>query len=166
MMMRRLFAAFVVAGVSLVSAAAVQAGSPPVTFTNTFTDTETFTDVVLCREDLGAYTVTVNVRGVFHVTAAAIDEEDNFVPPYHVTRTVTGTVVLVPSDGTGPTFTGRFIDRGGESEMITHSTGTQMFSVRVMGSDGSRASLHLLSHYTINANGVEFGFEKPRCKTS
>jgi hypothetical protein len=35
-----------------------------------------------------------------------------------------------------------------------------------MGSDGSRASLHLLSHYTINANGVEFGFEKPRCKTS
>jgi len=71
----------------------------------------------------------------------------------------TGTVVAVPGDGSGPTFT----DRTGESEMITHSTGTTTFSVRGTMSDGSRVSFHLVGHYTINALGVEFGFEKPRC---
>jgi hypothetical protein len=162
-MMRRLLAAIVLAGVTLIAATAVQAGSPPVTFTDTFTATETFQDVVPCRPELGAYTVTINGRGVFHVTAAAIDEEGNFVAPYHVTGTVTGTFVWVPSDGTGPTFTGRFTNRFGESEMITHSTGTMTFSVRGTGSDGSRVSFHVVDHYTINALGVEFGFEKPSC---
>ena len=101
---------------------------------------------------------------MFHVTAAAIDEEDNFVAPYHVTNTVTGTVVAVPSGGTGPTtFTGRFTQRMGESEMITHSTGTMTFSVRGTLSDGTRVSFHVVGHYTINALGVEFGFEKPSC---
>lgn len=162
-MMRRLFAAFVLAGVALVAATAVQAGSPPVTFTDTFTGTDTFPDVVPCRPELGAYTVTINSRGMFHVTAAAIDEEGNFVAPYHVAGTFTGTFVWVPSDGTGPTFTGRFTTRVGESEMITHSTGTMTFSVRGIGSDGSRVSFHVVGHYTINALGVEFGFEKPSC---
>ena len=45
---------------------------------------------------------------MFHVTAAAIDEEGNFVAPYQVASTFTGTFVWVSSDGTGPTFTGRF----------------------------------------------------------
>jgi hypothetical protein len=147
----------------VIATAAAQAGSPPVTFTDTFTDTDTFPDVVPCQEELGAYTVTVNVRGVFHFTAAGIDEEDNLVAPYHVTGTVTGSFVGVPSDGTGPTFTGRFTDRFGESEMITHSTGTMTFSVRGTGSDGSRISFHAVGHYTINALGVEFGFEKVSC---
>jgi hypothetical protein len=47
--------------------------------------------------------------------------------------------------------------------MITHSTGTQTFSVRLSGSDGSRISFHEVAHYTINALGVEFGFDKPSC---
>jgi hypothetical protein len=149
--------------VGLVATTAAQAGSPPVTFTDTFQETDTFTDIVPCRESLGAYDITTSVRGVFHVTAAAIDEDENFVPPYHVTGTSTGTVVAVPSDGTGPTFTGRFTQWFGESEMITHSTGTQTFSVRLSGSDGSRISFHEVAHYTINALGVEFGFEKPSC---
>lgn len=116
-----------------------------------------------CRESLGLYTITISVHGVFHVTAAGIDEEDNFVPPYHVATTATGTVVAVPSDGTGPTLTGRFVERQGETEMITHSTGTSMFTVRVTGSDESRSRFHLVTHYTINALGVEFGFEKASC---
>jgi hypothetical protein len=162
-MTRRLLTAVVLAAVTLVAATGVQAGSPPVTFTDTFTGTDTFPDVVICREDLGAYTVTLNFRGVFHVTAAGIDEDDNFVAPFHFHSTITGTVSAVPSDGTGPTFTGRFNDRTGQNEMITHSTGTEVFSVRVTGSDGSRASFHSVAHFTINANGVEFAFEKPRC---
>ena len=161
--MRRLITLLLLSGATLIAATGVQAGSPPVTVTQTEAFTETFQDVVPCREDLGAYTVTINARGMFHVTAAGIEEDGDFIPPYHFTSTVTGTVIAVPSDGTGPTFTGRFVDRLGETEMITHSTGTTMFTVRVTGSDGSRVSFHLVTHYTINANGVEFGFEKPRC---
>ncbi len=116
-----------------------------------------------CQEELGAYNVTADVNGVFHVTAAGIDEDDNFIAPYHVTNLVTGTFSAVPSDGTGPTFTGRFTTRQGETEMITHSTGTTTFSVRGTGSDGSEVSFHIVAHYTINAQGVEFFFEKPRC---
>ena len=161
--MRRLITSLVLIGATLIAATAVHAGSPPVTFTETQAFTETFPDVVPCREDLGAYTITVTARGVFHVTAADIEEDGDLVPPYRVNGGATGSVVAVPSDGTGPTFTGRFTDRFGETEKITHSTGTSVFSVRLTGSDGSRVSFHLVSHYTINANGVEFGFEKPRC---
>jgi hypothetical protein len=141
-----------------------QASSPPVTITETFTQTETFTDVVPCQESLGAYNITLTERVVFHVTAAAIDEEGNFVAPYHVTGTVTGTFVAVPSDGTGPTFTGHFTQRfPGESENINNSTGTITLSIHGQGSDGSRISFHAVSHYQINALGVEAGFDKPNC---
>jgi len=162
-MIRRLITAVVLVGVTLIAATAVQAGSPPATFTDTFNETVTMPFMVPCRESLGLYDFTVSRRGVFHVTAAAIDEEGNFVPPYHRTITGTGTFVAVPSDGTGPTFTGRYTEREGESEMITHSTGTLTFSVRATGSDGSQIRFHLVTHYTINALGIEFGFEKPRC---
>jgi hypothetical protein len=162
--LRRFLAAILLLGVCLVATTAAQAASPPVTFTDTFTDTETFTDVVPCREALGAYDVTITARGVFHVTAAGIDEEDNPIPPYHFTGTITGTFVAVPSDGTGPTFSGRFTQRfAGETEMITHSTGTITFSLHGTGSDGSRISFHAVSHYTISATGVEFGFDKASC---
>jgi hypothetical protein len=161
--LRRFLTVLFLFGVSLVAITAAQAGSPPVTFTDTFTETDTFTDIVPCQENLGPYDITTNARGVFHVTAAGIDEEENFIPPYHVTGTVTGTFVAVPSDGTGPTFTGRFTDRFGETEMITHSTGTTTFFVQGRSSDGSRVSFHLVTHYTITGTGVEFGFEKPSC---
>jgi hypothetical protein len=161
--LRRLLSALLVLSATFLAATGAQAGSPPVTFTDTFTETDTFTDIVPCQPSLGAYEITTNARGVFHVTAAGIDEEDNFIPPYHVTGTVTGTFAAVPSDGTGPTFTGRFTNWFGETEMVTHSTGTTTFSVRGRGSDGSRVSFHLVTHYTITAQGVEFGFEKPSC---
>ena len=162
--MRRFLIALMLLGAGLVATTAAQAASPPVTFTDTFTDTETFTDVVPCRESLGAYEVTITARGVFHVTAAGIDEEDNFIPPYHATGTITGTFVAAPSDGTGPTFSGHFTQRfAGETEMITHSTGTVTFLLHGTGSDGSRISYHAVFHYTISATGVEFGFEKASC---
>jgi hypothetical protein len=162
--MRRFLIALMLLGAGLVATTAAQAASPPVTFTDTFTDTETFTDVVPCRESLGAYEITITARGVFHVTAAGIDEEDNFIPPYHATGTITGTFVAAPSDGTGPTFSGHFTQRfAGETEMITHSTGTVTFLLHGTGSDGSRISFHAVFHYTISATGVEFGFEKASC---
>lgn len=84
--MRRLLTALVLVVAGLGIVASGQASSPPVTCTDTFADTDTFTDVVPCRESLGAYDITVLERGVFHVTAAGIDAEDNPVPPYHRDR--------------------------------------------------------------------------------
>ena len=160
----RVGAVVALAAVAMLGGTGTAAAAPPTTFTDTFTDTETFTDVVPCREDLGAYDVTITARGVFHVTAAGFDEEDNPIPPYHFTGTITGTFVAVPSDGTGPTFSGRFTQRfAGETEMITHSTGTITFILHGTGSDGSRISFHAVSHYQISATGVEVGFEKASC---
>ena len=161
--MRGLITAVVLGGATLFAAAAVHAGSPPVVVTETQTITETFEGFVSCREDLGLYTITITARAVFHVTAAGIEDDGDFIAPYHVTGGSTGTTSAVPSDGTGPTFTGRFTDREGENEMITHKAQWVTFSVRVNGSDGSQISFQFVGHYTISASGVEFGFEKPRC---
>jgi len=74
-----------------------------------------FTDAVPCHPELGTYEVTLAGRGVFHVTAAGIDEEGNFIAPFHFTGTTAGTFVWIPSDGAGPTFTGSFTQRVGEN---------------------------------------------------
>jgi hypothetical protein len=141
-----------------------QAGPPVVVFTDTFSGTDTFTDVVPCRESLGAYDITQKQRGVFHVTAFAIDEEGNLVPPYHVTGTVTASFVAVPSDGTGPTFIGRFTQWFGENANLKNANNTFTFSVRGRSSDGSRILFHQVAHFTVSASGVEVEFDKPRCK--
>jgi len=137
--------------------------SPPVTFTETEKFTETFQEVVPCRDDLGLYTITVTVQGVFHVTAAGIEEDGDFhsALPLRDDGNRDGRCCAERRDG--PDVHGRFVNRMVETELITHSTGTLTFSVRAMGSDGSRISFHLVSHYTINALGVEFGFEKLSC---
>lgn len=159
----RPFLAFLTLAVGLAATTAAQAGSPPVTFTDTFQETETFTDVVPCQENLGAYDVTATERGVFHVTAAGIDQDDNFIAPYHVTGALVGKFVAVPSDGTGPTFTGQFTNWFGENQNTMNSTGTVTFSLHGTGSDGSRISFHDVFHYTITGTGVEFSFDKPSC---
>jgi hypothetical protein len=161
--LRRSLAVVVLAGAGLIAIGSAQAGSPPVTFTDTFAMTETFTDVVPCQESLGAYDITAKERGVFHVTAAGIDEEDNFIPPYHVTGTTTGSFVAVPSDGTGPTFTGRFTQWFGENSNLKNGNGTFTFSLRGRSSDGSRILFHQVAHFSISASGVEVEFDKPSC---
>jgi hypothetical protein len=164
--MRRFFLAQLLLLVTLVvSATAAQAGSPPVTFTEVIKgETETFTDVVPCREDLGAYDITVTENGVFHVTAAGIDEAtEELIAPYHVTGTFTGTVVAVPSDDTGPTFTGRFTQWFGENANLNSHNGTFTFSVRLRGSDGSVVRFNVVAHFSVSATGVTVEFEKPRC---
>jgi hypothetical protein len=149
--------------VGLAATTAAQAGSPPLTFTDTFQETDTFTDVVPCQENLGPYDITTTARGVFHVTAAGIDQNDNFIPPYHVTGTTTGTFVAVPSDGTGPTFTGHFTNWFGENVNTKNSEGTVTFSVHGRSASGQRVSFHEVFHYTITGTGVEFSFDKPSC---
>lgn len=163
--MRRFIFTILVAIVGSVAVTAAQAGSPPVTFTDVVKgETETFTDVVPCRESLGDYDITITSNGVFHVTAAGINEEtEELIAPYHLTGTFTGTVVAVPSDGTGPTFRGRFTQWFGENANLNSHNGTFTFSVRLRGSDGSRIRFNLVAHFSVSATGVTVEFEKPRC---
>lgn len=73
--MRRFLFGLLLGLISSIAVAAAHAGSPPVTFTETIKgETETFVDVVPCRESLGPYDITITENGVFHVTAAGIDE--------------------------------------------------------------------------------------------
>jgi hypothetical protein len=163
--MRRFLLVAILVLVGVVSVTAAQAGSPPVTFTDVIKDeTETFTDVVPCREELGDYDITVTENGVFHVTAAGIDEQtEELIAPYHLTGTFTGTFVAVPSDGTGPTFSGRFTQWFGENSNLNSHNGTFTFSVRGRGSDGSVIHFNVVAHFGVSATGVTIEFEKPRC---
>jgi hypothetical protein len=164
--MRRFFLFPLLVLASVFSATAALAESPPVTFTDVIKgETETFTDVVPCRESLGAYDITITQNGVFHVTAAGINEEtEELIAPYHVTGTFTGTFAAVPSDGTGPTFTGRFTQWFGENANLNSHNGTFTFSVRGRGSDGSVIRFNVVAHFSVSATGVTVEFEKPRCR--
>jgi hypothetical protein len=143
---------------------AVSQAAPPVTFTDVVkNEIDTFTDVVPCREELGAYDITIAQNGVFHVTAAGFDDQDEPIAPYHLTGTFTGRFEAVPSDGTGPNFSGRFTQWFGENQSSKIHNGTFTFSVRGRGSDGSTIRFNLVAHFSVSATGVTVEFEKPRC---
>jgi hypothetical protein len=129
-------------------------------------------DVLPCvgsGEELGTITTTEN--GVFHVTAAAIDDQgtpddpfdDVFTPPSHVTGTFTGTFVAVPDDPSLPTFTGHFTQRFGENTNQKIFTATFTFTVIGHGSDGSTIKFHETAHITVTPNGATMEFDKPSC---
>jgi hypothetical protein len=160
--LRLLLATLCTAAVGALSIASAQAAAP-ITFTDTFTLTDTFTDVVPCHPELGAYEVMLVGRGVVHVTAAGTDEEGNPIAPFHFTGTTTGTFVWVPSDGTGPTFTGSFTQRVGENVNTQNGTETVVFRLHATGSDGSSFSVREIFHVRINALGVEVSFDRPSC---
>jgi hypothetical protein len=61
-------------GLGLIAIGAAQAGSPPVTFTDTFTETDTFTDVVPCQESLGAYDLYLRALPQRFLTREGNDE--------------------------------------------------------------------------------------------
>jgi hypothetical protein len=133
---------------------------------------ETFHDVIPCLGDEGALaTITVTESGVFHVTAAGIDEndpadpeDDVFIPPYHVTGTFHGTFVAVPDDDSLPTFRGRFTQWFGENSNRKNFTATFTFTVIGHGDDGSVIKFHDTAHITMNAHGdVTVEFDKPLC---
>lgn len=163
MLMRRLLTALTALYVALVlPLASAQAGSPPVTITEQFADTLTFNGVVPCQENVGALDITLTFRGVSHVTAAGING-DSIIPPYQVTETLTGTVAGVPSDGTGPTFSGHFTQRLGENSNNANATSTFTFAVVGAASTGERSSFHIVEHLRVNANGVEVSFGMAHC---
>ncbi len=154
-----------------VMAGSAQASRP---ITMTFHEknaTETFHDVIPCLGEGGVgATITTTENGVFHVTAAGIDdqgtpdpEDDVFIPPYHVTGTFTGTFEAVPDDSSLPTFTGHFTQWFGENSNTKNFAATFTFTVIGRGSDGSVLKFHETAHFSVSAQGATLEFDKPRC---
>jgi hypothetical protein len=151
-----------------VMAGSAQAAKP---VTMTFHEkkaTSTFHDVIPCLGGEGTITTTEN--GVFHVTAAGIDDQgtpdpgdDVFIPPYHVTGTFTGTVEAVPDDPSLPTFTGHFTQWFGENSNAKNFAATFTFTVILTGSDGSTIKFHETAHFSVSAQGATLEFDKLRC---
>jgi opacity protein-like surface antigen len=161
-----------VATVLLLAVMSGTATASPVTFTfHEKNATTTFQDVIPCLgEDPVPATITTTENGVFHVTAAGIDDQgtpdpsdDVFIPPYHVTGTFTGTFLAVPDDPSFPTFTGHFTQWFGENSNRANFAATFTFTVIGSGSDGSALKFHETAHFSVTPNGATLEFDKPRC---
>lgn len=154
---------------ALIGLGAGAASAKPVTLTfHEKNETFTFTDVNPCTGEPG--TLTITETGVFHVTAAGIDdqgtpdpEDDQLIAPYHLTGTFTGTFEFVPDDPGEPSYTGHFTVWFGENSNKKNGNGTFTFTVHGTGSDGSKLRFHETAHFGVSATGVEVFFDKVRC---
>ncbi|MDQ3954893.1 MAG: hypothetical protein M3285_05015 [Actinomycetota bacterium] len=114
--------------------------------------TETFVDELPC---VGEATITTTSNSIFHST----ENKKGF----HVTFTSTGKFVADPTDPALPTYRGRFTTWFGENSKEEVENGTFTFSVTGKGEDGSRIRFHIVGHFTVNKNGLQVEFEKPKC---
>ena len=159
--MRRITVVFMLA--ALVALAAVgTAWAKPITITTHDKVTETFTDTLHCHPNEQSI-VTVTANATFHITAAGRDAQGNLLPPFHTHGLFQGKTLEVPADGTGPTYTGHFIEiQTINARSLDEFVGTytDIASGSTRGSDGSKVREHLLGHFTVNAKGkvtVDFG---------
>jgi hypothetical protein len=92
----------------------------------------------------------VAANDVFHVTFFTAPGADEF----WVTGTGQGTATFTPDDPTGVSASGHFVAWFGESSNnkndVQHDTNT----IHLIGTDGSRTTVHMFDHLTVNANGV------------
>ena len=147
---------------ALALAAAAPAWAKPITITTHDKVTETFTGTLTCHPNERAI-VTVTAHATSHITAAGRDAQGNLLPPFHMHNLFQGKALEVPADGTGPTYTGHFIEVqtiNARSLDDFVGTYTDIASGTARGSDGSKVREHLLGHFTVNAKGkvtVYFG---------
>jgi hypothetical protein len=127
--------------------------------TNEHNITETIVDILPCvgnGEELFEITTTTNVI-----------EHSTFAPngSMHFTFTQTGDFSAVPiSDPSLPSFSGHFTIWSGFNGNNKNATGTFTFTIKGVGSDGSRVDFHETAHFTLNANGVPtVEFDKISC---
>ncbi len=160
---RRMLVLWVVAlaAALALAAAGTAAAQPPITETEVDRFTETLPKepvLALCGSD-ELFNVTANVHMVEHFTYS---EESGAL---HYRFMVHAKSVIVPEDGGGPTYTGRF--RASDSENIRNvkqddvlvETNTDVGKFVAKGSDGSKVTLMEHHHFTVNATGettVEF----------
>jgi hypothetical protein len=152
------------------SLAAPALAGPVVTFTETETFAESFSDeAFLCQDEL--YEVSVSGRTLTHLTART-DADGNIIPPLRFQELIHASVIAVPLDGTGPSYVGHFHTfdletiRSVKHGDVIAETDTDHNKVVAKGSDGSRVRLQEHHHFTINANGevsIEFDKVKASC---
>jgi hypothetical protein len=137
--------ALLVAGAAL----ADTGGQGTVTTTQQYRDILSFTASVTnpCTGASGTLSATAKT-GVFHVTSFTTG------PELWVTTTDEGTATFTPDDPTGVVASGHYAEWFGESfnnrNAVVHDTST----FRLIGTDGSRTTVHIDDHFSINANGV------------
>jgi hypothetical protein len=100
-----------------------------------------------CTGQAGMLTA-VSANDVFHVTYFTNGDE------FWVTGTGEGTATFTPDDPNGLSASGHFAAWFGESgnnkNDVQHDTNT----FQLIGTDGSRATVHASDHLSTNANGV------------
>ena len=138
---------------------------PPETFTEVSTFSDHFTGPDFpCQDEL--YDITATGHALLHYDY--FPDTDTF----HAHFSDHGSVVAVPVDGTGPTYTGNFWDLDSDNvravragEVLVQKDTDLMRSI-ARGSDGSRAFVMTHAQLTINANGettVQFEIDKMIC---
>ena len=152
-----------IAGLVLAPAATAWA-QPPETFTEVSTFSDHFTGDFPCQDEL--YDITATGHTLVHYDY--FPDTDTF----HLHFSDHGSVVAVPVDGTGPTYTGNFWDLDSDNvRAVRHGDvlvqkDTDLMRSVAHGSDGSRAFVMTHAQLTINANGettVQFEIDKMVC---
>jgi len=134
------------------AAASADAGGMGTTTITTHGHNDTiFSESVVNPCTGAAGTVTaVSANDVFHVTFFTAPGADEF----WVTGTAEGTATFTPDDPSGVSASGHFAVWFGESSNnkndVQHDTNT----IQLIGTDGSRTTVHMIDHLSTNANGV------------
>jgi hypothetical protein len=153
----------VVAGLVLAPSGTAWA-QPAEPFTDVSTFSDDFSGTLSCQDEL--YHITANGHVLVHFTY--FPDTDTL----HVLVHDHGTVVAVPVDGTGPSYTGNFWDTDSNNvRVVRHGDmlvdkDTDLFRAVAHGSDGSTAFVMTHAQLTVNANGqttVEFEVDRMVC---
>jgi len=153
-MKRRIIVAFMLAALVALAAAGT-AWAKPITITTHDKETETFTGTLHCHPNERSI-VTVTASDTLHITAAGRDAQGNLLPPFHTHHLFKGKFLDVPADGTGPTYTGHFIELQTANVRSLDGfvgTYTAIEQATGRGSDGSKVGMHILVRYSVNAKG-------------
>jgi hypothetical protein len=131
--------------VAVMTATATPAAADPATTT---TDVEhhlvaTFQGTFPCGGE--TYDITFTETFVLHTTIKDAT--------LHQAATGVGSLLAVPADGTGTTYTGHFAFRFGPTLGGPVVVSTTRMHVVVSGDDGSRLSQVILSHLNVSASG-------------
>jgi hypothetical protein len=153
-MIRRVLIVAVAAGLTMVLGVGAASAAPVTTTTTAKGVVDNFVDVVPSCEGGGPlYDITTTSNAIEHETVF-----DN--GSVHATFTQTGTFVANPlNDPSLPSYTGKFTTWGGFNDNGRGAVnGTDTFSVRGTGSDGSTFSNHAIEHFNTTPTGAEFFF--------
>ena len=97
--------------------------------------------------------VTEVFNGEAHVLAAGIDDQDNFVSPLHVEKTVEESLLVIPLDPTLPTYTGHSTAHVTNFEDSPNAGFANTITLR--GTDGSHLLFHENVHVLVKPSGID-----------